>query len=136
VPTWDLLDRALGHLESPAFDGCRYAAVFRGRLEAELRRIFEWLENTDGGVELHPSPSAYSLAEIVLELKGCGVIDMGPCDLVREALLILNAERDSEGHLPGRLVNNYFTLHYALQYGGCSEWSVISLAKTIILANT
>ena len=138
MPTWDLLDRALGHLESPAFEGCRYVAGFRGRLEAELRRIFEWLDNTDGGVELHPSASASYLAETVLEMRGCAVLEMEPCDVVREALLVLNAERDVEcgGRLPGRLINNYFTLHYALEYGDCSVLGVISLAKTIILANT
>ena len=131
--TWEILDTALGHLESPSFSERKYAGIFRGRLEAELKRIFDWLANSDGGLELYPSPESVWLAGLVMELKGVDAV--GPCDIVREALLILDAERDSEGRIPGRLLNNYFTLRHALEFGDCAEWSVISLAKGIIFAS-
>lgn len=131
--TWEILDTALGHLESPSFNERKYASVFRGRLEAELKRIFDWLADSDGGLELYPSPESVYLAGLVMELKGVDAV--GPCDIVREALLILDAERDADGRIPGRLLNNYFTLRHALEFGDCAEWSVISLAKGIIFAS-
>ena len=132
MPTWDILDEALSRLESPAFDGRWYALAFRERLEAELKRIFDWSESTDGIVELHPSKGAVVLCEIVFELKGVDAV--GPCDIVREAMLILDGQR-VDGRLPASVLNNYFTLRYALEFGDCEDWSVISLAKSIIFAN-
>lgn len=131
--TWEILDVALGHLESPSFNGLAYAGRLRGRLEQELKRIFEWLEHSDGGVELYPSTESVWLAGLVMELKGVDAV--GPCEIVREALLILDAERGEDGRIPGRLLNNYFTLRHALEFGDCAEWSVISLAKGIIFAS-
>lgn len=131
--TWEILDVALGHLESPEFDGLAYVSRLRVRLETELKRIFEWLEHSDGGVELYPSAESVVLAGLVMELKGRNAV--GPCDVVREALLVLDAERGEDGKLPGRLLNNYFTLRHALEFGDCQEWSVISLAKSIIFAS-
>lgn len=127
--SWKVLDRALSHLESHAFDDSWYALVFRGTLELELKRIFEWLEYTSGDIELYPSKKAVLLAELVMELKGSNA--MGPCDLVREALIILEAERE-DGHLPARVINNYMTLKYALEYQDCEDWAVLSLAKQIM----
>lgn len=133
--SWELIDDALSHLDSPAFNDSWYALLFRGKLELELKRMFEWLDYSVGSIELHPSSSAVWLAEIVLELKGSEAV--GPCDLVREALLILDTERaggdgDGVGRIPARLINNYMTLKYALEFGDCSDWSVLALAKQII----
>lgn len=130
MPTWDIIDRALSHLESHRFDDAWYALVFRGTLELELKRIFEWAETTEGIVELYPSKGARWLSEVVLELKGSDC--MGPCDLVREAMLILETERGIDGRLPGRILNNYMSLKYALDYGDCEDWGIIALAKQII----
>lgn len=128
-PSWKILDRALSYLEAPCFDDAWYALVFRGTLEAELRRIFEWLENSDGAMELHPSPQARWLAQIVMELEGSHM--SGPCGLIHEAMIVLEAER-VDGRLPSRLLNNYMSLKYALEFGDCQDWSVISLAKQIV----
>ncbi len=129
--SWEIIDGALSHLESPSFNDAWYALVFRGKLELELKRIFEWIEHSNGSMELYPSSETVWLAETVLELKGSEAV--GPCDIVREALLILDTERNgSEGRIPARMINNYMTLKYALEFGDCEDWGVLSLAKQII----
>lgn len=132
MPTWEILDSALSHLESPALIDRWYSAVFREQLEKELRRLFSWLDYSAGGVEAFPSKKVVRLAEMVLELRGVNAVE--PCDIVREALILMELERDEDGRMPGRLLNNYYTLRLALEYGDCAEWSVIGLAKSIIFA--
>ena len=129
--SWETIDAALAHLESPAFSSSWYALLFRGKLEQELKRMFEWLEQSDGAIQMYPSSWAIWMSEIVLELKGSEAV--GPCEVVREALLILETERSGDdGRLPGRLINNYMTLKYALEFGDCGDWGVLSLAKQVI----
>lgn len=60
---------------------------------------------------------------------------MSPEMIVIEALEILHSRRDSSGHLPPRSVNNYLSLKYALEYGDCEDWAVLSLAKQIIFGS-
>lgn len=57
-----------------------------------------------------------------------------PQDLVREALSILDSTRNEEGNLPPRTLNNYYTLKHALDFGDCTDWSVLGLAKSVIFA--
>lgn len=57
---------------------------------------------------------------------------MSPEMIVIQALEILTSQRDEEGRLPTRLINNYMTLKHALEYGDCQDWSIISLAKQTI----
>jgi hypothetical protein len=57
---------------------------------------------------------------------------MSPEMLVIEALEIMHEQRDEDGRLPPRLVNNYMSLKYALEYGDCEDWAIVSLAKQII----
>lgn len=132
MPAWELLDDAICRLESSDFEGRWYASAFREAIEAELKRIFEWLDGTLGIVELHPSKRVTLLADIVQELKGARAVS--PEDIVREALLVLDGQRDSEGKIPGRVINNYYSLRMALEYGDCQDWTILSLAKGIIFA--
>lgn len=57
-----------------------------------------------------------------------------PQDLVREAICILDGTRDENGKLPSRTLNNYLSLRHALDFGDCQDWTILSLAKSVIFA--
>ena len=130
LPEWEVLDRALERLDGSAFSDRWYAVNFRGRIAAELERIFIWYDGSNGGVELYPSKEVRALCGVVMELRGAEAVEDG--DVVREAWLVLEGQRDGCGRIPAVALNNYFTLKHCLDFGGDCGYPVTALARHIL----
>ena len=132
MSTVKTLEEAVAYLGSSVFDNRHYAWMFNEVLIAELENLRRWNANAEvNGFVLEPMGWVVELAESALKLKGNAVVS--PEEIVIEALTILDMTR-VDGRLPTRSINNYMSLKQALEYGDCSDWGVIGMAKGIIFA--
>lgn len=129
MPKWEVLDRALEWLDGSAFSDRWYAVYFRGKIAAELERVFMW---SDADIHIHPSKEVLGLCGVVMELRGSEAVEDG--DIVREAWLVLEGQRDGCGRIPAVALNNYFTLKHCLDFGaGDCGFPIVALARSILL---